>query len=115
MTVSPVQKAAGFLLLLDPETRGKVLEALAPEHRSRVETALASVRDLPPAELRQTITQVCEDPLLRFPIAQRELEAHLSETESTRKWFIFDRARISRILRYLDPSIVFYRRMDDNS
>ena len=110
MALNPAQKAACLLLLLDLPTREQVLESFSSKERSLVEEALVWVASRPQDELRKLILEVCQDPLLKLPIAERDLEVWFSKREVAEKKSLLDRSTVTRILQRLDPRTLLYRK-----
>ncbi len=115
MALTPSEKAAALLLLVDPSTRKKILQSFKEEDRIQIETSLVRIQQLPPDELRRVVGDVCEDPLLKVPVAERELEEWFSARQKREKRSLLDPATVTRFLRKLDPRVLFYRRSDEKN
>ncbi|HQQ00601.1 MAG TPA: hypothetical protein PLY86_19280 [bacterium] len=110
MALIPEEKAAALILLLDAETRQKVLSSFSAQERSRVDDALTRICNLPHDELRRAISELCADPVLKIPITERDLDEWFSRVEEERKQTLLNRSTLTRILMYLDPRTLFYRK-----
>ncbi|HOE11874.1 MAG TPA: hypothetical protein PLQ35_05810 [bacterium] len=110
MSLSPEEKAAALVLLLDADTRQKVFSTFTDQERSRVDEALTRICSLPQDELRRTISELCADPVLLIPVAERDLEEWFSQMQEERKKSLLNRSTLTRILMYLDPRTLFYRK-----
>ncbi|MFH1738780.1 MAG: hypothetical protein ABIH23_07210 [bacterium] len=110
MALTSAQKAACLLLLLDPETREQIFESFSPEEKAFVEEASIWVANRPQTELRKLVVEVCLDPLLKLPIAERDLEEWFSKRESAEKKSLLSRGTVTRILLRLDPRTLLYRK-----
>ncbi len=113
MELTPAQKAAGLLLLVDPNVRSAIIESFNEVERVRVEKALLWIHELSPDELRQVVVKVCEDPMLKVPIAERELDEWFTAHQKKEKRSLLDSATVTRFLRKLDPRTLFYRPPDE--